>query len=167
MGPRSAQWNEGGRDAYILTFGLTNSKEHACARLRYLQAYTLKSHQSRVLLISRVEDEMVVCNLQQDGDGGTAFTMPKSAPLELQSLASTSTSNNVKNQRRAHIPASVLKAIKVAAGDFIILRPVLTADALAGVKIDGESEKKRQQQNQQQVWLLAVAWPSFSQDSGE
>lgn len=100
--------------------------------------------------------------------------MAKSAPLELQPQASTSsnnTINTIKHHRRAHVPASVLKALKLAAGDFVVLRPTLTAEALAGVKINGghqyESTYESGQNNSSSKrWILAVAWPSFSQDSG-
>lgn len=87
------------------------------------------------------------------------------APLSATSSSSSSSSSNTRSQRRVHVPASILQSLKLATGDFVVLRPSLTAESLGDVQLDQKSQNAPQAPSKQ--WLLAVAWPSFSQDSSK
>lgn len=89
--------------------------------------------------------------------------MPKSPPLELEGLSSGSQTSqtSTRAQRRAHVPASILQNLKLAAGDFVILRPSLTVQNLDGVSVEDKDEHRAIGES----WILAQAWPSFSSNS--
>jgi hypothetical protein len=81
-------------------------------------------------------------------------------PLLKLDVLTTSTSSTSRNNRRIHLPPAFLKLCKLAAGDFVVVKPSLEPEDLSALTLNGRNDAspKKRASN----FLLAQAWPCLN-----
>jgi hypothetical protein len=79
--------------------------------------------------------------------------------LKLELLHASTSVTTPRSNRRIHLPASFLKACKLAAGDFVVVKPALQPEHLASMSLNCVPVR--------QCFMLAQAWPSLTGEDGQ